>query len=44
MMGSDGDSYYNALVETIKSIFKTEMIHRKGLRRSFEAVEYATLE
>lgn len=44
MMGSGGDSHHNALVETIKSHFKTEMIHRQGPRRSSEAVEYATLE
>ncbi|ONF48399.1 integrase [Methylobacterium radiotolerans] len=33
-----------ALAETIIGLFKTEVIHRRGPWRSFEAVEYATLE
>jgi transposase InsO family protein len=32
------------LAETIKGLFKAEIIHRRGPWRSFEAVEYATLE
>ncbi len=34
----------NALAETINGLFKTEVIHRRGPWRSFDAVEYATLE
>ena len=33
-----------ALAETINGLFKAEVIHRRGPWRSFEAVEYATLE
>ena len=43
-VGSVGDSYDNALAETIIGLFKAEVIHRRGPWRSFEAVEYATLE
>ncbi|EHP93602.1 IS3 family transposase ISMex33 [Methylorubrum aminovorans] len=43
-VGSVGDSYDNALAETINGLFKTEVIHRRGPWRSFEAVEFATLE
>ena len=43
-VGSKGDSYDNALAETINGLYKAEMIHRRGPWRSFEAVEYATLE
>jgi transposase InsO family protein len=43
-LGSVGDSYDNALAETINGLFKAEVIHRRGPWRSFEAVEYATLE
>ena len=43
-VGSVGDSYDNALAETINGPFKAEVIHRRGPWRSFEAVEYATLE
>jgi putative transposase len=43
-VGSVGDSYDNALAETINGLYKAEVIHRKGPWRSFEAVEYATLE
>lgn len=43
-VGSVGDSYDNALAETINRLCETEVIHRRGLWRSFEAVEYATLE
>ena len=42
--GSVGDSYDNALAETINGVFKAEVIHRRGPWRSFEAVECATLE
>jgi transposase InsO family protein len=43
-VGSVGDSYDNALAETINGLFKAEVIHRRGPWRSMEAVEYATLE
>jgi transposase InsO family protein len=43
-VGSVGDSYDNALAETINGIYKAEMIHRRGPWRSFETVEYATLQ
>ncbi|BAR47116.1 transposase and inactivated derivatives [Methylobacterium aquaticum] len=43
-VGSVGDSYDNALAETINTLFEAEVIHRGGPWRSFEAVEYATLE
>jgi len=43
-VGSVGDSHDNALAETINGLFKAEVIHRRGPWRSFEAVEYATLE
>jgi putative transposase len=43
-VGSVGDSYDNALAETIIGLFKAEVIHRRGPWRSFEAVEFATLE
>ena len=43
-VGSVGDSYDNALAETINGLYKAEVIHRRGPWRSFEAVENATLE
>lgn len=39
-----GDSYDNALAETINGLYKAEVIHRREPWRSFEAVKYATLE
>ena len=42
-VGSRGDSYDNALAESIIGLFKTEVIHRKGPWRHLEAVEFATL-
>ncbi len=42
-VGSVGDSYDNALAETINGLFKAELIHRRGPWRSFEAVGYPTL-
>jgi putative transposase len=41
---SVGDSHDKALTETINGLFKADVIHRRGPWRSFEAVEYATLE
>jgi len=43
-VGSVGDSYDNALAETINGLYKAELIHRRGPWRTFEAVEFATLE
>ena len=43
-VGSVGDSYDNALAETINGLYKAEIIHRRGPWRSFEAIEFATLE
>ena len=43
-VGSVGDSYDNALAETINGLYKAEVIHRKGSWKSFEEVEIATLE
>ena len=43
-VGSVGDSYDNALAETINGLYKAEVIHRRAPWRSFEAVELATLE
>jgi putative transposase len=43
-VGSVGDSYDKALAETINGLYKAEVIHRRGSWRSFEAVEFATLE
>jgi putative transposase len=43
-VGSVGDSYDNALAETVNGLFKTEIVRRRGPWRSLEAVEFATLE
>ena len=43
-VGTTGDSYDNAMAETIIGLFKTEVIHARGPWRSLDAVEYATLE
>jgi len=43
-VGSTGDSYDNALAETINGLYKAEMIHRRGPWKTREAVELATLE
>ena len=43
-VGSVGDSYDNALAETVIGLFKTEVIRRRGPWRHAEAVEFATLE
>jgi transposase InsO family protein len=41
---SIGDSYDNALAETVIGLYKNEVIRRRGPWRSIDAVEYATLE
>ena len=43
-VGSVGDSFDNALAETVIGLFKTEVIRRLGPWRSLEAVEWATLD
>jgi transposase InsO family protein len=43
-VGSKGDSYDNALAESVIGLFKTEVIRRRGPWRSLEDVEFATLE
>ena len=42
-VGSVGDSYDNALAESINGLYKAEVIHCRGPWRNFEAVEFATL-
>ena len=42
-VGTTGDSYDNALAESIIGLFKAEVIHRNGPWRNVDAVEYATL-
>ena len=42
-VGSRGDSFDNALAESVIGLYKTEVIRRRGPWRSLEAVEYATL-
>jgi transposase InsO family protein len=42
-VGRVGASYDTALAQTVIGLFKTEVIHRRGPWRSFEAVEFATL-
>jgi transposase InsO family protein len=42
-VGTTGDSYDNALAESIIGLFKAEVIHRQGPWRHVDAVEYATL-
>ena len=43
-VGSKGDSYDNALAETINGLYKAELIHRRGPWKNKEAVELATLQ
>ena len=43
-VGSKGDSYDNALAETINGLYKAELIHRRGPWKTKEAVELATLQ
>lgn len=43
-VGSRGDSYRNALAETINGLYNAERIHRRGPWRTKAAVELATLE
>jgi transposase InsO family protein len=43
-VGSRGDSYDNALAESVIGLFKTEVVRRRGPWRNHEDVEFATLE
>jgi hypothetical protein len=43
-VGSRGDSYDNALAETINGLYKAELIHRRAPWKNREALELATLE
>ena len=43
-VGSVGDSYDNAMAETINGLYKTEVIRHRGPWKQIEDVEYATLE
>jgi transposase InsO family protein len=42
-VGSVGDSYDNALAETINGLYKTELVHRQGPWRNMQELEMATL-
>jgi transposase InsO family protein len=43
-VGSKGDSYDNALAETINGLYKAELIHRRAPWKTIESLELATLE
>ncbi len=43
-VGSVADSYDNALAKALNGLYRAEVIHRRGPWRSFEAVEFATIE
>jgi putative transposase len=43
-VGSVGDAYGNALTESVIGLFKTEVIYKKSPWKTFDAVEYATLD
>lgn len=43
-VGSKGDSYDNALAETVNGLYKAELIHRRAPWKTLESVELATLE
>jgi len=43
-VGSTGDSYDNALAESVIGLYKTEEIHRRRPWKGVEEVEFATLE
>jgi putative transposase len=43
-VGGVGDSYDNALAETVNDLFKTEVIRRRGPWRNIDEVESAVLE
>ena len=43
-VGGKGDSYDNALAETINGLYKAQLIHRRALWKTKESLELATLE
>lgn len=43
-VGNTGDSYDNALAETINGLYKTELIHKRGPWKSVESLEWETLK
>lgn len=43
-VGNKGDSYDNALAETINGLYKAELVHRRGPWKTRESAELATLE
>jgi putative transposase len=43
-VGSKGDSYDNALAETMIGLYKAELVRNRGPWRGLEDLEYATLE
>lgn len=43
-VGNTGDSYDNALAETINGLYKTELIHKQGPWKTVEALEWETLK
>jgi putative transposase len=43
-IGGKGDSYDNALAETVNGLYKTELVQRHGPWRSLDELELATLE
>ena len=43
LCGYQGDSYDNALAESIIGLFKTQVIHKRSQWKSIDPVEYATL-
>ena len=43
-VGSTGDSYDNAMAETINGLYKTELVHKLGAWKTVEALEWETLK
>jgi len=43
-VGSVGDSYENALAETINGLYKAEVIHRSGPWMSYDAIMFVTIK
>jgi putative transposase len=43
-VGSRGDSYDNALVESFQGLYKTELVRHRGPWRGLDDVEHATLD
>jgi len=43
-VGSKGDSYDNAMAETVNGLYKAEVIWRRGPWKNVDEVEFSTLE